>query len=164
MELEKSETDRANALKIVEYLNGRQAGATRREISDDCFQRNASASKIDEAIRMLLAASPPKITAELTPRADGRPGRGSIRYKLFSSSHNEVNECYEVRPPTRARANSDDYEVYEDSFSDQGAGDLTSLNSYTVETAETRATSLTSSASLTSFQEKRKSLMAGDRI
>jgi len=164
MELEKSEIDRANAIKIVEYLSGRQGWATRREISDDCFQRHESASKIDEAIKMLLAESPPKITAELTPRADGKPGRGSVRYRLFSASYSEVSEVSEVRRTARARANSDDCEVSEVSFSNREADDLTSQTSQTGKQAETRATSQASQTSQTSLKEKRKSTMAGDRI
>lgn len=83
IELEKSEVDRENATKILQFLKDRHNGATRKQINDECFLRHESAAKIDAAIKMLLAESPPKIAAEHSPRVDGKPGRRANRYKIF---------------------------------------------------------------------------------
>lgn len=82
-ELADSETGRENADKILIYLRANPDGASRTKINNDCFEKHVSASRIDEAIRVLLSESPPKITVELVPRSDGRAGKPTKLYRLF---------------------------------------------------------------------------------
>ena len=163
IELEKSEVDRENAGKILQFLKDKPEGATRKQINDECFLRHESAAKIDAAIKLLLAESPPKITAERSPRADGRPGRGAYRYKIFSCSYGEHSEHSELRRTARPRATFDDCELSEHSFSEQATDDLSSQSSQTAKTSETRTTSQSSQHSQSSHKEQRKSEATDDR-
>jgi putative DNA primase/helicase len=62
--------------KLIEYLN-RTKVATRKQISDECFQRHESKSRIDAALNYLMAQTPPKIRVESVPRALGEYGRST---------------------------------------------------------------------------------------
>ena len=62
--------------KLIEYLN-RTKVATRKQISDECFQRHESKSRIDAALYYLMAQTPPKIRVESVPRALGEYGRST---------------------------------------------------------------------------------------
>ena len=164
MELEKNQADQENAEKILNHLRLRPEGVTRKQINVDCFDRHESATKIDAAIGMLLAESPPKITVERLPRADGRPGKGANLYKLFSSSYSELSELSELRLTARPRATFDDCELSELRSENQTGSDLSSQSSQTEKTSETRATRLSSQSSQSSHKDERKITMAGERI
>jgi len=153
-ELSESETDRDNAAKILEFLRGRPDGATRTEINEDCFARHASRLRIDSAITMLLSESPPKITAITVPRADGKPGRGTNRYRIFSSSWREVSEFSEVSQPARDAAMRTHGEVSEIRSGNSADDNLTSQSSQTPRKPASRANSQTSQDSQSSPKDK----------
>ena len=161
-ELSENAIDRDNADKIMAFLRSRPNGATRTEISDDCFARHASRTKIDDAITMLLSESPPKITVTSVPRADGKPGKGTNLYRVFSSSGSEVSEFSEVSQPERDTAKRTHCEVSEVSeVSEVRSGnanddDLSSQSSQKANKPESRANSQTSQDSQTSPKDEEK--------
>jgi putative DNA primase/helicase len=62
------------ATKLTSYLQ-RVKVATRKQISDECFQRHETKSRIDAALDFLASQTPPKIRIESIARAGGNPGR-----------------------------------------------------------------------------------------
>ncbi|MGZ8216901.1 DUF3987 domain-containing protein [Methylomagnum sp.] len=77
-----SEEKAEAARKILDFLKDKPEGADRTAIINDCFQKRGSAARIDEALRGLLMATPPRIELIQKPREDGRGGRKRQIYKL----------------------------------------------------------------------------------
>lgn len=69
--------------EIMAYLKNKPTGATKTEISVECFSRNKESKKIDAGLSLLLSESPTKIRLEERPRADGKPGRSVKSYSLI---------------------------------------------------------------------------------
>lgn len=155
-ELSENENDRNNADKIVAFLRSRPNGATRTEISEDCFAKHASRTRIDNAIKMLLSESPPKITVTSVPRSDGKPGKGTNLYRIFSSSSSEVSEFSEVSQPARDTAKRTHCEVREVRSENADDEDLSSQSSQKPRKPESRAISQTSQNSQSSPNDKEK--------
>lgn len=66
------------AQKILDFI-GQHQRVTRKQITRDCFQGNASKDRIDSALDQLLTANPPRIVVE---EERGRPGRPTKFYEL----------------------------------------------------------------------------------
>jgi hypothetical protein len=173
-ELSDNAADRDNAEKIMTFLRECPNGATRTEINDGCFLRHASRDRIDRAITLLLSETPPKITVTTERRSDGKTGRGSNRYRVFSSTGCEVSEFSEVRQPARATAERANCEVSEVREKPSADDDLTSQSSLTTRKPESRTNSQTSQNSQSShgYEEKQgadkvmsaREFLEGDRI
>ncbi|QXP90117.1 DUF3987 domain-containing protein [Methylococcus capsulatus] len=72
-----------DARKIVAFLKAKPNGATRTEITNDCFLRRGSATRIDAALNTLLTSTPPIIELIEVPRANGRPGNKTKTYRMI---------------------------------------------------------------------------------
>lgn len=77
-----SEEKAEAARKVLDFLKDKPEGADRTAIINDCFQKHGSIARIDEALRGLLMATPPRIELIQKPREDGRGGRKRQIYKL----------------------------------------------------------------------------------
>lgn len=69
--------------KLFEYLS-RKDVATRKEITNECFQRRVPEGGLDAVIAELLNATPPKIESVQLPRRDGLVGKGRTIYRVFT--------------------------------------------------------------------------------
>ena len=141
-ELADSEVGRENADKILEFLGKHPNGASRTTINNDCFDKRASAGRIDDAIKLLLSESPPKITVELVPRSDGKPGKPTKLYRLFSNSEPGISGISSITEPARPatiRTVSGVSGIRSNGSDDQDLSPAKSANS---ENAETRANRL----------------------
>lgn len=68
--------------KLLEYLTTKRE-ATRKEVTNDCFQRRAPAGGLDAVIAELLNTTPPKIESITMPRRDGLTGKGRTVYRIL---------------------------------------------------------------------------------
>lgn len=100
MEEEASSVVQANAQRIESFLRERP-GATRTEVSRDCFGGHLPRGQIDAALEVLLGASPPRAMVETVKRPAGQPGRAIKRYRLTAPA----------RPARRGRAVIDSLET-----------------------------------------------------
>jgi hypothetical protein len=141
-ELADSEVGRENADKILEFLGKHPKGASRTTINNDCFDKRVSATRIDDAIKLLLSESPPKITVELVPRSDNKPGKPAKVYRLFSNSEPGISGVSSITEPVRPaaiRTVSGVSGIRSNGFDDPDLSPAKSANS---ENAETRANRL----------------------
>lgn len=66
--------------RLLAYLATKRE-ATRKEITNECFQRRAPAGGLDAVIAELLNTTPPKIETIAMPRRDGLSGKGRTIYR-----------------------------------------------------------------------------------
>jgi putative DNA primase/helicase len=71
--------------KLRDYLVGK-GEATRKEITNECFNKRAPAGGLDAVIAELLNDTPPKIEAVIMPRRDGLIGKGRTIYRTLTPS------------------------------------------------------------------------------
>lgn len=85
---EKTDTAR----KILAFLKGKPEGeADRTAIINECFQKRGSISVIDDALRAMLTAAPPRIELVEVPRQDG--GKGGRKRKVYRISTTPSGVC-----------------------------------------------------------------------
>jgi len=84
---------RANANKIMEYLEEKNSGASKTDISNECFKRHLDALKINEALSSLLSEAPPLI--EKTEVKINNSNRKKIIYKMKSSANSANSANYQ---------------------------------------------------------------------
>lgn len=138
------------ATKIVAHLKDK-GSATRSELSNDCFQRHTSKSRIDAALDELLSSNPPQIKVETIPRKKDSPGSATKIYQLISaksaksakSEHScglqpdsEKSEVCEVCPPA-ADCHRPDFA----DFADFAESETMPLDRMDIETSQTSHTS-----------------------
>ncbi|MGI2323814.1 MULTISPECIES: DUF3987 domain-containing protein [unclassified Methylococcus] len=134
--------DRAdNARKILTFLTAKPAGATRTEISAECFMRHLPAKKIDDALQALMVSTPPRIELFEVPRPDGKRGSQTKVYRLVSRATCEMREFSETRDAARPSENSHDCEMSEMRSQDGGRNSNNSQSSHDCEIHGSRATS-----------------------
>jgi hypothetical protein len=68
--------------RLLEYLTTKRE-ATRKEITNECFQKRAPAGGLDAVITELLNTTPPKIETIAMPRRDGLSGKGRTIYRIL---------------------------------------------------------------------------------
>lgn len=118
---------RQNAAKILRFLKLRPNGASKKELDNDCFQKNSAGKKIDEALIHLLSEHPPKI--EQTEVRNGKRGPLTKRYMLknctdcFSISQTRASSGIEGNKPT-----TDNLRTVTDSFKEIENSPLLSVN------------------------------------
>lgn len=71
--------------RLLGYL-GTKSEATRKDITNECFQKRAPAGGLDAVIAELLNTTPPKIEAVTMPRRDGLTGKGRTIYRTLVNS------------------------------------------------------------------------------
>ncbi|MBS1212045.1 MAG: hypothetical protein H6R26_661 [Proteobacteria bacterium] len=73
------------ARRLLDFLKDKPDGATRTVVINDCFGKRVSASKIDDAIKGLMTATPPRIDIEERARDRGKPGSPTKIYRAISN-------------------------------------------------------------------------------
>lgn len=82
--------------RLCEYLSTKRE-ATRKEITNDCFQRRAPAGGLDAVIAELLNTTPPRIESITLPRRDGLTGKGRTVYRALNlSTHADIADLADI--------------------------------------------------------------------
>lgn len=88
-----------DARKILEYLKERPEDATLTDIGNEVFQKKASAGRLNNALKLLLTANPPRVAAISRPRCDGKPGKPKQVYRAISTKPAELADLAEIEQP-----------------------------------------------------------------
>ncbi len=124
--------------RLLAYL-ATKGEATRKEITNECFQRRAPTGGLDAVISELLNTTPPKIETFTMPRRDGLTGKGRTIYRpLLTTNHADISGRTDIGANAGLASGSPGADTGGHGFVEKANSAIPALSPHGADIAETR--------------------------